>query len=190
MSAAPEGTPDGGQLFRIGEAAERAGVSSRTLRWYEEIGLMAPSGHSSGGARRYSQDDLTRIEHIRELQSLLGLDLGAIRDILVGEDALAGLRREYQKGPEAARRREILVEASAINEKLRAVVTDRQELLATMMESLEEKSARYANLLAELEAVPAAGRGRAGRKGGGRRGAGQVATKRPTSGRADKTATR
>ena len=76
MSPAPEGAPDGHQLFRIGEAAERAGVSSRTLRWYEEIGLLAPSGHSSGGARRYSEDDLTRIEHIRELQSLLGLDLG------------------------------------------------------------------------------------------------------------------
>ena len=86
---------------------------------------------------------------------MLGLDLGAIRDILVGEDALAGLRREYQKGPEAARRREILVEASAINEKLRTVVTDRQELLATMMDSLEEKSARYATLLAELDGEPA-----------------------------------
>jgi DNA-binding transcriptional MerR regulator len=190
MSPAPEGTSDGDQLFRIGEAAERAGVSSRTLRWYEEIGLLAPSGHSTGGARRYSQDDLTRIEHIRELQSLLGLDLGAIRDILVGEDALAGLRREYQKGPEAARRREILVEASAINEKLRAVVTDRQELLATMMDSLEEKSARYATLLAELDGAPAPGRGRAGRKVGGRPGAGKTATKRPASGRADKSGTR
>ena len=181
MSPAPEGTPDSTQLFRIGEAAERAGVSSRTLRWYEEIGLLAPSGHSSGGARRYSPDDLTRIEHIRELQSLLGLDLGAIRDILVGEDALAGLRREYQKGPEAARRREILVEASAINEKLRAVVTDRQELLATMMDSLEEKSARYAMLLAELDGTPAVPSG-PGRRRGSR--------KAPASGRAAKAASR
>ena len=91
-------------LFRIGEAAERAGVSPRTLRWYEEIGLLSPSGHTTGGARRYSEEDLTRIEHIRELQSLLGLDLGEIRDILWGEDALAGLRREYHAGAEAARR--------------------------------------------------------------------------------------
>jgi len=172
MSPGPEGAPGGHRLFRIGEAAERAGVSSRTLRWYEEIGLLAPSGHSSGGARRYGEDDLARIEHIRELQSLLGLDLGAIRDILVGEDALAGLRREYQKGPEAARRKEILIEASAINEKLRTVVSDRQELLATMMASLEDKSERYAELLAELDADPAgspgSGPGRASRQGQGR----------------------
>jgi MerR family transcriptional regulator, repressor of the yfmOP operon len=138
-------------LFRIGEAAERAGASPRTLRWYEEIGLLVPTGHSTGGARRYSQDDLVRIVHIRELQSLLGLDLGAIRDILVGEDALDGLRREYRAGPEAVRRREILLEASGINEKLRAVVAGRQELLATMTRALEEKSARYVELLAELD---------------------------------------
>lgn len=137
-------------LFRIGEAAERAGVSTRTLRWYEEIGLLVPSGHSAGGARRYSRDDLERIVHIRELQSLLGLDLGEIRDILVGEDALAGLRREYRAGPEAARRREILAEASAINQKLRSVVAGRQDHLRAMMRSLEEKSARYDQLLAEL----------------------------------------
>ena len=79
--------------YRIGEAAERAGVSSRTLRWYEEIGLLSPVAHTSGGARRYGEDDLLRIEHIRELQGLLGLDLGEIRDILQGEDALAGLAR-------------------------------------------------------------------------------------------------
>jgi DNA-binding transcriptional MerR regulator len=141
-------------LFPIGEAAERSGVSSRTLRWYEEIGLLVPAGHSTGGARRYSEDDLVRIVHIRELQSLLGLDLGEIRDILVGEDALDGLRREYHAGPQAVRRREILHEASAINEKLRAVVAGRQVLLATMMQSLEEKSTRYGELISELDADP------------------------------------
>lgn len=145
------GPPVASPRYRIGEAAERAGVSPRTLRWYEEIGLLAPSAHTSGGARRYSEDDLARIVQIRELQGLLGLDLGEIRDILQGEDALAGLRREYHRGPEAARRREILVEASAINEKLRAVVSSRQELLRAMTAALLDKANRYAELLAELD---------------------------------------
>jgi DNA-binding transcriptional MerR regulator len=137
--------------YRIGEAAERAGVTARTLRWYEEIGLLVPAGHSAGGARRYGDDDIRRIGRIRELQSLLGLDLGEIRDILVGEDALAGLRREYQAGGEAARRREILVEATGINEKLRSVVAARQRNLREMMRSLEEKATRYRELVAELD---------------------------------------
>jgi MerR family transcriptional regulator, repressor of the yfmOP operon len=147
-------TGEGVPRFRIGEAAERAEVSPRTLRWYEEIGLLVPAGHSAGGARRYSPDDLERIIHIRELQSLLGLDLGEIRDILLGEDALAGLRREYQAGAEATRRREILIEASAINEKLRTVVSGRQAHLRQMMRSLEEKASRYTELLAELGGGP------------------------------------
>jgi DNA-binding transcriptional MerR regulator len=144
----------GPELLRIGEAADLAEVSPRTLRWYEEIGLLAPTGHSAGGARRYSEDDLRRIFHIRELQSLLGIDLGEIRDILHGEDALEGLRQEYRAGADRARRREILLEAKAINEKLRAVVAARQELLAIMMQRLEEQAARCIELLGHSDPTP------------------------------------
>lgn len=143
------------RLVPIGEAAERAGVSARTLRWYEELGLLVPSGHSSGGARRYDDDDVARIVHIRELQSLLGFDLGEIRDILRGEDDLAGLRDEYRSRADGARRREILLEASSINDKLRRVVASKQQRLAAMLATLEEKHERYGRLLAELEAEPA-----------------------------------
>ncbi len=151
----PAGSGATGALVPIGEAAERAGVSARTLRWYEELGLLVPSGHSSGGARRYDDEDVARIVHIRELQSLLGFDLGEIRDILRGEDDLAGLRVEYRSRADGARRREILREASSINDKLRSVVASKQERLAAMLATLEEKHARYRRLLAELEAEPA-----------------------------------
>src|SRR5665213_1392114 len=141
----------GGGLLRIGKAAERAGVSPRTLRWYEEIGLLAPANYSAGGARRYTEEDMGRIVHIRELQSLLGFDLGEIRDILRGEDDLAGLRDEYRSGVDPARNREILLEASAINDKLRAVVAAKQGRLDGMMAELIEKSNRYRKLLKEIE---------------------------------------
>ncbi|MHB1712556.1 MAG: helix-turn-helix domain-containing protein [Acidimicrobiales bacterium] len=140
----------GGTLLRIGEAAERAGVSPRTLRWYEEIGLLAPSGHSVGGARRYSRRDMDRVVHIRELQSLLGFDLGEIRDILRGEDDLSGLRDEFRSGADAFRQREILLEASAINDKLRHVVAAKQVRLEAMMGELTVTSVLYATRLQEL----------------------------------------
>ncbi|MDA8058398.1 MAG: MerR family transcriptional regulator [Actinomycetota bacterium] len=146
------GAGKAGRLVPIGEAAERAGVSARTLRWYEELGLLVPSGHSSGGARRYDDDDVARIIHIRELQSLLGFDLGEIRDILRGEDDLAGLRLEYRSRADRARRHEILLEASVINDKLRSVVASKQERLEAMLAILEEKHQRYERLLAEQEA--------------------------------------
>ena len=111
---------------------------------------MVPTGHSVGGARRYSGEDLARIVHIRELQSLLGFDLGEIRDILRGEDDLAGLRDEYRSGAGAARRREILREATGINDKLRGVVAAKQERLADMMSELNETAVRYRKLMREL----------------------------------------
>ena len=114
-------------LLRIGEAAERAGVSSRTLRYYEEIGLLVPAGHSAGGARRYTGDDVERLRRIRELQELLGFDLGEIRTILHGEDQLADLRSEYNSGATVDRRRQILAEATDINEQLRETVAGNRE---------------------------------------------------------------
>jgi DNA-binding transcriptional MerR regulator len=140
----------GGGLLRIGKAAERAEVSPRTLRWYEEIGLLTPANHSAGGARRYTEDDMGRIAHIRELKSLLGFDLGEIRDILRGEDDLAGLRHEYRSGTDQGRRREILLEATAINDRLREMVAGKQACLEIMMSELTEKSIRYASRLREL----------------------------------------
>ena len=141
----------GGGLLRIGKAAERADVSPRTLRWYEEIGLLTPANHSAGGARRYTEEDMGRIAHIRELQSLLGFDLGEIRDILRGEDDLAGLRHEYRSGTDQGRRREILLEATAINDRLREMVARKQACLEIMMSELTEKSIRYASRLRELD---------------------------------------
>jgi DNA-binding transcriptional MerR regulator len=142
----------GARLFRIGEVAERAGVSPRTLRYYEELGLLAPAEYSAGGARRYSEDDVARLLRIRELQELLGFDLGEIKVVLGAEDQKAGLRSEYRSGADRARRREILAEAVEINERLRALVRAKQRRLGEMMSALDENAARYRTRAEELEA--------------------------------------
>lgn len=135
--------------LRIGEAAERAGVSCRTLRYYEELGLIDPAGRSSGGARRYTPGDVARLQRIRELQELLGFDLGEIGEILRGEDQLAGIRSAWTDAP-IPRRREMLAEAVAINDRLRALVRAKQGRLAGMMGELEQKARRYRTLRREL----------------------------------------
>ncbi|MDA8343392.1 MAG: MerR family transcriptional regulator [Actinomycetota bacterium] len=150
MTAA--GRPDS-DAMRIGEAAATTGVSTRTLRFYEEIGLLVPSGRSAGGARRYSEADLARIHHIRDLQEVLGFDLGEIKEVLRCEDALGGLRTEYRAGVPDRRRHEILVEASDINARMRSVVAAKQEALAAMQAELEEKAARYRTLARQLGQV-------------------------------------
>lgn len=141
--------PDG--LVRIGEAAERGGVSCRTLRYYEELGLLVPSGHSAGGARRYTDADVARLRRIRELQELLGFDLGEIGEILRCEDRLADIRSEWTDAP-TARRRPMLGDAVAINDRLRELVRAKQSRLAEMMGGLEGKARRYRVLARELDA--------------------------------------
>jgi DNA-binding transcriptional MerR regulator len=138
--------------LRIGEVAARLGVSARTLRYYEELGLVAPSGHSRGGARRYDEADVARLARIRELQELLGFDLSEIRTVLFAEDRLEGLRREYRAGVGRRRHLEILREAIAINERLRAIVATKRDRLDRMLAELEEKARWYAERLASLGA--------------------------------------
>ncbi len=112
-SAAGEETP-----LRIGEVAQRAGVTTRTLRYWEQIGLVAPSGHLQGGHRLYSARELERVLRIRELQGLLGLSLAEIRAVLETDDVLDRLRSAYREGARTDRRRSLLDEAIAANERL------------------------------------------------------------------------
>jgi DNA-binding transcriptional MerR regulator len=148
---APEPMESERRLFRIGEVAERAGVSCRTLRYYEELGLLEPAGYSSGGARRYAEEDVIRLLRIRELQELLGFDLGEIKVVLGAEDQRAGLRSEYLSGADLTRRRQILAEAVEINGRLRALVRAKQGRLDEMMGDLDADARRYRRRTRELE---------------------------------------
>jgi DNA-binding transcriptional MerR regulator len=134
---------------RIGELAMRAGVSTRTLRYYEELGLLSPSGHSIGGARRYSEDDADRLVRIRELQEFMGLNLQEIRTILQGEDRLQALRAEFHAGGIRSERREQIVrEAIEINAALRERVSERIANMERFLDELEAKARRYKAMLA------------------------------------------
>jgi MerR family transcriptional regulator, repressor of the yfmOP operon len=136
----------------IGEVARRLGISTRTLRYYQELGLVAPSGSSPGGNRRYHELDVARVQHIRELQDVMGLDLERIGTVVRAEDRLAALRAEVNSAPPSPERMaEILREAMAINHELRAQVADRERALRDFLADLDAKEARYRRLAAELE---------------------------------------
>lgn len=68
-------------LLRIGKVAERAGLSLRTVRYYEETGLVVPSGRTEGGFRLYSEDDVARLLAVKQMKPL-GLTLEEMSDLL------------------------------------------------------------------------------------------------------------
>jgi len=145
MSAttAPEAPSAETRLLSIGEVAELLGTTTRTLRYYEELGLVCSSRQSETAQRRYGPEEVERLRRVRELQTLLGLELDEIAEHLEASDRLDGLREEYRAGPAPERRDEILLEGLAILERLREQVRERQEGLATFAAELEARIARY-----------------------------------------------
>lgn len=140
---------DTAALLRIGEVAERLGVSTRTLRYYEELGLVVPSGRSPGGSRRYADTDLERVQHIRELQQVLGFNLDEIHEIVGAEDRLAELKSEYTSTASARRQATILHEAMALNDRLQKQVADKIGVLEGFRAELRSKARRYREVAAE-----------------------------------------
>src|SRR5712692_7848559 len=60
------------RLYTIEQVATRTGLTKRTLRYYEEVGLLPPTGRTEGNYRRYSEADIQRLEYIKKLRDLLG----------------------------------------------------------------------------------------------------------------------
>jgi MerR family copper efflux transcriptional regulator len=71
--------------MRIGELAEKAGVSTKAIRYYEQIGVLAPPPRTSAGYRVYDQATLGRLGFVRAAQAL-GLTLGEVRQIIAFRD--------------------------------------------------------------------------------------------------------
>jgi MerR family transcriptional regulator, copper efflux regulator len=68
-------------MFKIGEIAKQAGVTTRTLRYYEQLGLFVPSNVNTKGYRYYDDDTLVVITRIRDLQRV-GLSLEEIKEVI------------------------------------------------------------------------------------------------------------
>ncbi|SCL14455.1 DNA-binding transcriptional regulator, MerR family [Micromonospora nigra] len=79
--------PAAGRLMQIGEAADRVGLSIRTIRHYEDAGLIVPSARSEGGFRLYTEPDLDRLAVVKRMKPL-GFTLDEMRDLLGVLDAL------------------------------------------------------------------------------------------------------
>ncbi|MHB1445599.1 MAG: MerR family transcriptional regulator [Acidimicrobiales bacterium] len=143
---APEGTAP---LLSIGAAAERAGVSQRALRYYQELGLVTPAC-TPGGLRRYSEENLERVARIRELQNLLGLNLDEIAVVLAREDRIAEIRQAYYDTTTVdADRRRLLQEGLRLQEELRAVVLSKRAAMNDFLADLDARIARIHALLEE-----------------------------------------
>ena len=137
--------------MKIGELADLTGVTTRTLRYYEELGLIAPEAREvPTQSRRYAAAEARRVRRIKELQEVLGADLGEIRDALRAEDQLEGPRAVYRSSSSPATQAAALIEAVAVADRQLAQIRERQHRLERLRMELEERRGRH---LAKLAAV-------------------------------------
>lgn len=137
--------------LQIGEVAERTGVTQRTLRFYEEKGLLQPPNRMEGGFRLYSEADIQRVERIKRLQQLLGFSLAEIKEMVEAEEVKLQLRAEYRPDSALPEKRGQLLKAIAITERQREVIAQKVEALGDMQSKLEERLTTFRGWLKHLD---------------------------------------
>jgi DNA-binding transcriptional MerR regulator len=147
--------------LRIGEVAKLAGTTPRTIRYYEEIGLLpAAGGRQPGAHRTYAEADVERLTELLRLRDLLGLSLEELKELVEAEGARAELRREWRGGVEdPVRRRQILEESLNYTDRQLDLVRRRREEIAKLEGELIARRRRVRDLLRETEADAADGGG-------------------------------
>ncbi len=139
-------------FLQIGEVADRTGVTQRTLRFYEERGLLNPPSRMEGGFRLYSEEDVQRVEQIKRLQNLLGLTLAEIKDMVDAEEVKTELRATYRPDLEVGVRIARLEKAIEVTELQHRIIDTKVSALQEMRADLETKLERYRTHLTELRA--------------------------------------
>jgi MerR family transcriptional regulator, repressor of the yfmOP operon len=151
MAQVDEATKDS---LRIGDVARMVGTTPRTIRYYEEVGLLSgPGTRPAGRHRLYSVSEVERLREVMRLKDLLGLTLEELRTLLAAEEARAEVRAQLRREdvvPE--RRRELLLEASGHIERQLALVRKRAAELAKLQDELLETRKRVRRKIRELDA--------------------------------------
>jgi MerR family transcriptional regulator, repressor of the yfmOP operon len=139
--------------LRIGEVAKRVGTTPRTIRYYEEIGILpSEGGRESGRHRLYGEREVQRLTDALRLKELLGVSLDELRELLEAQDARAALREEWQQSePGAERRREMLAESLRLIDRQLALVRRRRDQIAALEEELASKRRLVTRRMRELD---------------------------------------
>jgi DNA-binding transcriptional MerR regulator len=128
--------------FTIEQVAAQTGLTKRTLRYYEEVGLLPPTGRTEGNYRRYTQDDIQRLERIKNLRNLLGFSLADIRELLSAEDERDQMRVAYRQETEAEAKIERLTQIDEIIRHQLQLIEEKiaglEEMRASLLLSLEK----------------------------------------------------
>jgi MerR family transcriptional regulator, repressor of the yfmOP operon len=144
-TAAPE------KLQRIQEVAATLGLTARTIRYYEEIGLLTPAARSDGDYRLYDDDDVERLRFIKDLRDEAGFSLAEISRMLEDEAARTRNRDRFRTSTDMTERRAIVDDALARVDRQIASLEAKSERLAAMIADARRRRTHLLEHVDELE---------------------------------------
>jgi DNA-binding transcriptional MerR regulator len=141
------------RLLRIQEAAAEVGLTPRSVRYYEEMGLLRPAARSEGDYRLYDETDVERLSFIKGLRDDAGFSLAEIAQLLEDEAARERGHAALHATSDPAERKRILFERVASFERQMETLKRKIDRLQAMVDETEARRARTLARIAEI--VPA-----------------------------------
>ncbi len=136
-------------LLRIGDVAKLVGTTPRTIRYYEEKGLLPPAEDRAAGQHRlYDDQDVERLSELLRMRNMLGVPLEELRELISVDDERTVLRGQLRRTEAPAERARILRRLDALAERQLAAVERRAAELDELREEIRARRQRIADLLA------------------------------------------
>jgi MerR family transcriptional regulator, repressor of the yfmOP operon len=140
------------RLLRIQEVAVDTGLTARSIRYYEEVGLLEPAARSEGDYRLYDADDLERLRFIKGLRDDAGFSLAEIGQILGDEAARTRNRERFRSTDDPAERKAVLRDGMARIDRQIATLRTKIDRVESMIAEAKARKEHLETHLVEIEA--------------------------------------
>ena len=142
------------RLLRINQVAAETGLTARTIRYYEEMGLLEPAARSDGDYRLYDDSDLERLQFIRDLRDDAGFSLAQIGQLLEDEHVRERNRERFRQTGDPDERRSLLLDAQARVDHQIEILEAKAARLAAMIDEARARRAHLDEHLIEFDGGP------------------------------------
>ncbi|TBL69322.1 MerR family transcriptional regulator [Paenibacillus thalictri] len=140
--------------YKIDDVAKECGLTKRTIRYYEEIGILPPPERSEGGIRLYTREHIERLKRLINARDVLGFSLQEVQKYIAIVDELESHRRGYHGYKEVADKAQMKLKLQEIEQAVAKQAHILQEKLAKMIEinnQIAQYQERIKNALANFD---------------------------------------
>lgn len=135
-------------LYKIDDVAKECGLTKRSIRYYEEIGLISPPERSEGGFRLYTDKHIERLKQIMNVRDVLGFSLQEVQEYISISEIFGERLQQYRETLDEDQKREKLIEIEGtLSQQLQMI----DQKLKKMNEIRNDMNEKYQRVLKALE---------------------------------------